>query len=77
MLSARSDAVEYAHKQLGISEELDAASMRAEAYLNLARTHERLGGLEKYVARIQTSETHIFSNDLCGVAQCQPIRYAI
>lgn len=43
------EAVEYGHKQLGISEELDSPSMRAEAYLNLARTHERLGGLDKWV----------------------------
>lgn len=40
--------MEYGHRQLGISEELDSPSMRAEAYLNLARAHERLGGLEKY-----------------------------
>lgn len=46
---ARREAVEYGHKQLGISEELDSPNMRAEAYLNLARTHERLGGLERYV----------------------------
>lgn len=43
------EALEYGHRQLGISEELDSPSMRAEAYLNLARAHERLGGLERYV----------------------------
>lgn len=38
------ESLEYGHHQLGISEELDAPQMRAEAYLNLARAHERLGG---------------------------------
>lgn len=49
------EALEYGHRQLGISEELDSPSMRAEAYLNLARAHERLGGLERYFhcARLQ------------------------
>jgi hypothetical protein len=37
------EALEYGHHQLGISEELDSPTMRAEAYLNLARAHERLG----------------------------------
>lgn len=41
------DALEYGHLQLGISEELDSSNMRAEAYLNLARAHERLGCLER------------------------------
>lgn len=43
------EALEYGHMQLGISEELDSSNMRAEAYLNLARAHERLGCLERYV----------------------------
>lgn len=41
------DALEYAHRQLFISEELDNPTMRAESYLNLARAHQRLGGLER------------------------------
>lgn len=41
------DALEFAHKQLYISEELDSPNMRAESYLNLARAHQRLGGLER------------------------------
>jgi hypothetical protein len=40
------DALEYGHHQLGISEELDNPQMRSEAYLNLARAHEKLGTLE-------------------------------
>ncbi|KAK9884196.1 hypothetical protein WA026_005150 [Henosepilachna vigintioctopunctata] len=44
------DALEYAHQQLFISEELDNANMRAESYLNLARAHRRLGGLERALA---------------------------
>lgn len=40
------EALEYGHHQLGISEELDSPTMRAEAYLNLARAHERLGKLK-------------------------------
>lgn len=43
------DALEYAHRQLFISEELDSPNMRAESYLNLAKSHQRLGGLERYV----------------------------
>ena len=39
------DALEYGHHQLGISEELDNPQMRSEAYLNLARAHEKLGRL--------------------------------
>lgn len=39
------DALDYGHHQLGISEELDNPQMRSEAYLNLARAHERLGKL--------------------------------
>lgn len=41
------DALEYAHRQLFISEELDSPTMRAESYLNLAKAHQRLGGLER------------------------------
>ncbi|XP_045468212.1 43 kDa receptor-associated protein of the synapse homolog isoform X2 [Harmonia axyridis] len=44
------DALEYAHQQLYISEELDNPNMRAESYLNLARSHQRLGGLERALA---------------------------
>lgn len=40
------DALDYGHHQLGISEELDNPQMRSEAYLNLARAHEKLGRLE-------------------------------
>uniref|UniRef100_A0ABD2WSJ4 RING-type domain-containing protein n=1 Tax=Trichogramma kaykai TaxID=54128 RepID=A0ABD2WSJ4_9HYME len=41
------DSVEFSHRQLCISEELDSPNMRAEAYLNLARAHERLGALDR------------------------------
>lgn len=41
------DALEYAHRQLFISEELDSPNLRAESYLNLAKAHQRLGGLER------------------------------
>jgi tetratricopeptide (TPR) repeat protein len=41
------DALDYGHHQLGISEELDNAQMRSEAYLNLARAHEKLGEFER------------------------------
>ncbi|XP_017799110.1 PREDICTED: 43 kDa receptor-associated protein of the synapse homolog [Habropoda laboriosa] len=41
------DSIDFGHKQLGISEELDSPNMRAEAYLNLARAHERLGALDR------------------------------
>ncbi|XP_043069487.1 43 kDa receptor-associated protein of the synapse isoform X2 [Drosophila bipectinata] len=41
------EAIEYGHQQLGISEELDSANMRAETYLNLSRAHASLGGLER------------------------------
>ncbi|KAM7341348.1 43 kDa receptor-associated protein of the synapse [Cochliomyia hominivorax] len=41
------EAIEFGLQQLGISEELDSPTMRAETYLNLARAHERLGGLER------------------------------
>nr|CAI5858734.1 unnamed protein product [Callosobruchus analis] len=44
------DALEYAHRQLFISEELDSPNLRAESYLNLARAHQRLGGLERALA---------------------------
>ncbi|XP_065166321.1 43 kDa receptor-associated protein of the synapse homolog [Atheta coriaria] len=44
------DALEYAHKQLYISEELDNPNMRAESYLNLSRAHQRMGGLERALA---------------------------
>lgn len=41
------EAIEFGHRQLGISEELDSPILRAETYLNLARAHERLGGLDR------------------------------
>lgn len=41
------DSIDFGHKQLCISEELDSPNMRAEAYLNLARAHERLGALDR------------------------------
>ncbi|XP_057334078.1 43 kDa receptor-associated protein of the synapse homolog [Microplitis mediator] len=44
------DSIDFAHRQLGISDELDSPNMRAEAYLNLARAHERLGALERALA---------------------------
>lgn len=59
------EAIEYAHRQLGISEELDAPQMRAEAYLNLARAHERLGGLERALSYAR----HSLYNE-CGT-QCR------
>lgn len=45
------DALDYGHHQLGISEELDNPQMRSEAYLNLARAHERLGWHSKIAER--------------------------
>lgn len=53
------DALEYAHRQLFISEELDSPNMRAESYLNLARAHQRLGGLERLVQK----HSYIFFGD--------------
>ncbi|XP_030379611.1 43 kDa receptor-associated protein of the synapse homolog isoform X2 [Scaptodrosophila lebanonensis] len=41
------EAIEFGHQQLGISEELDSPTMRAETYLNLSRAHASLGGLER------------------------------
>ncbi|XP_026470476.1 LOW QUALITY PROTEIN: 43 kDa receptor-associated protein of the synapse homolog [Ctenocephalides felis] len=41
------ESLEYAHRQLSISEELDSPWMRAEAYINLATAHERMGALER------------------------------
>ncbi|XKL63447.1 hypothetical protein PGB90_005811 [Kerria lacca] len=40
-------SLEFAHNQLTIAEEMDSPNLRAEAYLNLAKTHERMGNLEK------------------------------
>ncbi|XP_012288266.1 43 kDa receptor-associated protein of the synapse homolog [Orussus abietinus] len=45
-----SDSIDFGHRQLSISEELDSPNMRAEAYLNLARAHERLGALDRALA---------------------------
>ncbi|KAF6203263.1 hypothetical protein GE061_003681 [Apolygus lucorum] len=44
------ESLELAHRQLNIAEEVDSPNLRAEAYLNLARTHERMGGLERALA---------------------------
>ncbi|XP_046822205.1 43 kDa receptor-associated protein of the synapse homolog isoform X2 [Vespa crabro] len=41
------DSIDFGQRQLCISEELDSPNMRAEAYLNLARAHERLGALDR------------------------------
>lgn len=41
------EAFDYAYSQLVVAEEVDSSSMRAEANLNMARSFERLGGLEK------------------------------
>ncbi|GLV36967.1 uncharacterized protein CBL_02200 [Carabus blaptoides fortunei] len=49
------DSLEFAHRQLCISEELDSPNMRAESYLNLARAHEQLGGLERALAYARQS----------------------
>lgn len=59
------EAIEFGHRQLGISEELDSPTMRAEAYLNLARAHERLGGLERALSYAR----HSLYNE-CG-SQCR------
>ena len=60
------ESLEFAHRQLGVAEETDSASFRAEAYLNLARTHERLGALERAMAYARHS---LFSEcDQCKVA---------
>ncbi|XP_014242896.1 43 kDa receptor-associated protein of the synapse homolog [Cimex lectularius] len=44
------ESLELAHRQLNLAEEADCPNLRAEAYLNLARTHERMGGLERALA---------------------------
>ncbi|XP_073977681.1 43 kDa receptor-associated protein of the synapse homolog isoform X4 [Rhodnius prolixus] len=44
------ESMELAHRQLNLAEEADSPNLRAEAYLNLARTHERMGGLERALA---------------------------
>lgn len=46
------DALDYGHHQLGISEELDNPQMRSEAYLNLARAHERLGEFIRFTYNV-------------------------
>ncbi|CAK1546440.1 unnamed protein product [Leptosia nina] len=55
------ESLEFANRQLGISEELDSAPMRAEAYLNLARAHQTLGGLDRALSYAR----HALYND-CG-----------
>ncbi|RZF44546.1 hypothetical protein LSTR_LSTR002319 [Laodelphax striatellus] len=44
------ESMEFAHRQLNLAEEADSPNLRAEAYLNLARTHERMGALERALA---------------------------
>ncbi|KAI5697301.1 hypothetical protein M8J75_008291 [Diaphorina citri] len=44
------ECLEFAHRQLNLAEETDSPNMRAEAYLNLATTHQRMGGLERALA---------------------------
>ncbi|XP_049767872.1 43 kDa receptor-associated protein of the synapse homolog [Schistocerca cancellata] len=44
------ESVEWAQRQLTLAEEADSPNLRAEAYLNLARAHERLGALERALA---------------------------
>lgn len=39
--------MDFAQRQLIISEEMDSPNMRAEAYLNLALAHERMGALDR------------------------------
>ncbi|KAL1489449.1 hypothetical protein ABEB36_014342 [Hypothenemus hampei] len=60
------DSVDYAHRQLVISEELDSPNMRAESYLNLARSHQRLGILEKALAYARHSLYN--EGELCSTA---------
>ncbi|XP_061381630.1 43 kDa receptor-associated protein of the synapse homolog [Danaus plexippus] len=55
------ESLEFANRQLGISEELDSAPMRAEAYLNLAMAHQNLGGLDRALSYAR----HALYND-CG-----------
>ncbi|KAL0809283.1 hypothetical protein ABMA28_011500 [Loxostege sticticalis] len=55
------ESIEFATRQLGISEELDSAPMRAEAYLNLARAQQTLGGLDRALSYAR----HALYND-CG-----------
>ncbi|XP_020710636.1 43 kDa receptor-associated protein of the synapse homolog isoform X1 [Athalia rosae] len=60
------ESIDFAHKQLCISEELDSPNMRAEAYLNLARAHERLGALDRALAYARHS---LFNEcDQCATA---------
>ncbi|XP_015517387.1 43 kDa receptor-associated protein of the synapse [Neodiprion pinetum] len=60
------ESIDFAHKQLCISEELDSPNMRAEAYLNLARAHERLGALDRALAYARHSLLH--ECDQCATA---------
>lgn len=39
-------SLDFAHDQLNIAEEMDSPNLRAEAYLNLAKAHERIGNLD-------------------------------
>lgn len=60
------DALEYAHRQLYISEELDNPNMRSASYLNLAKAHQRLGALERALAYARHSLYN--ENDRCSTA---------
>ena len=40
-------SLEYAHSQLSIAEDMDSPNLRAAAYLNLAKTQERMGNLKE------------------------------
>ncbi|EEB16454.1 43 kDa receptor-associated protein of the synapse, putative [Pediculus humanus corporis] len=44
------DSIDFAQRQLIVSEEMDSPNMRAEAYLNLSLAHERMGALERSLA---------------------------
>lgn len=56
-------ALDYGHHQLGISEELDNPQMRSEAYLNLARAHERLGKKYYHFPTSSSNPKYCWSTD--------------
>lgn len=60
------DSIDFGQRQLCISEELDSPNMRAEAYLNLARSHERLGALDRALAFAR----HRYSLNLIIILKC-------
>ncbi|XP_063218559.1 43 kDa receptor-associated protein of the synapse homolog [Bacillus rossius redtenbacheri] len=60
------EALELAHRQLGLAEEAESPSLRAQAYLGMARAHERLGHLERALAYARHS---LYNEcDECGTA---------